>query len=81
MPLTVAVQVLVWAVVIVDGEQFTPTDVIVDDAAVTATFDDPDFVVSWVDVAVIVAVPAQLGVNTPAFVTVPPAAVQVTAEL
>jgi hypothetical protein len=31
----------------------------------------PDFVASWVEVAVIVAVPATAGVKTPALLTVP----------
>jgi len=37
--------------------------------------------VSCVEVAVMVAVPVPLGVNTPAAVMVPPVADQVTAEL
>jgi hypothetical protein len=37
--------------------------------------------VSCVEVAVMVAVPVPLGVNTPAGVIVPPVADQVTAEL
>ena len=41
----------------------------------------PDFVVSSVDVAVIVAVPAAVGVNTPEDVIVPSDAAHVTAEL
>jgi hypothetical protein len=41
----------------------------------------PDFVVSCVEVAVIVAVPEDAGVNTPEAVIVPSVAVQVTAEL
>jgi len=44
------------------GEQVTATDVIVDDV-VTWTLADPDLVVSWVDVATIVAV--LVGVKTP----------------
>lgn len=46
------------------GEQVTATDVIVDDV-VTWTLADPDLVVSWVDVATIVAVPVLVGVKTP----------------
>jgi hypothetical protein len=41
----------------------------------------PDFVLSCVDVAVIVAVPVAVGVNTPEDVIVPSVALQVTAEL
>jgi hypothetical protein len=41
----------------------------------------PDFEVSCVDVAVIAAVPAPPGVNTPKDVIVPSVAVQVTVEL
>lgn len=46
------------------------TDVIVD-GATTVTVAEPVFVASWVDVAVIVAVPAPVGVKTPALLTVP----------
>jgi hypothetical protein len=49
--------------------------------AETAIFTEPDLVVSCVDVAVTVAVPAAEGVNTPAEVIVPPVADQVTPEL
>jgi hypothetical protein len=38
---------------------------------VTTTVADPDFVVSCVEVAVIVAVPALAGVNTPRLLTLP----------
>ena len=62
------------------GEQTTVTDVIVAGAA-TVTVAEPNFVESSVDVAVIVAVPAAEGVNTPADVIVPPVADHVTAEL
>ena len=41
----------------------------------------PNFVVSCVEVAVIVAVPVPVGENTPADVIVPPVADHVTAEL
>jgi hypothetical protein len=47
----------------------------------TATVADPDLVESCIDVAVRVAVPAALGVNTPAAVIPPSVADQVTAEL
>jgi hypothetical protein len=65
------------------GEQVKDTEVIVTDT-VTATVDEPDLVVSCVDVAVIVAVPAPDGVRTPELLTVPiPVGLtdQVTAEL
>lgn len=35
------------------------------------TVAEPDFVVSWVEVAVMVAVPAAAGVKTPAVLTLP----------
>lgn len=63
--------------------QFTVTPVIAEDAfTVTVAF--PDFVLSCVDVAVIVAVPGLPGVNTPALLTVPAVdglTDQLTAEL
>jgi hypothetical protein len=37
----------------------------------TFTVAEPDFVESWVDVAVIAAVPVPEGVNTPALLTFP----------
>ena len=40
-------------------------------ATLTVTVELPDFVESCVDVAVTVAVPAPVGVNTPALLTVP----------
>jgi uncharacterized membrane protein len=49
--------------------------------AVTVTLAEPDFVKSCVEVAVMLAVPMLVGVKTPALVTVPPVAVQVTVEL
>jgi hypothetical protein len=53
------------------GEQATATEVIVE-VAVTVTVAEPDLVVSWVEVAVMVAAaPAPLGVKTPALLTVP----------
>ena len=39
--------------------------------AVTITVAEPDLVESWVEVAVMVSVPAPLGVNTPELLTVP----------
>jgi hypothetical protein len=47
----------------------------------TVTAALPDFVVSWVEIAVMVAVPVAEGVNTPAEVIVPSVAVHVTPEL
>jgi hypothetical protein len=79
-PLTVAEQALVWAVVIEDGVHDTLTELMVD-AAETTTLREPDLAVFCVEVAVMVAVPAPLGVSTPAEVVVPPVADQLTAEL
>ena len=81
MPVTEAEQVLVWDVVIDEGRQDTATEVMVGGAVETTTPVKPDLVVSCVDVAVIVAVPAPLGVNTPPEVMVPPVADHVTVEL
>ena len=78
--MTVAAQVDVWVAEIAFGAQFSVTAVIVEPAP-TVTVVDPNFVVSCLDVAVIVAVPAPDGVNTPPAVIVPPVAVQFTAEL
>jgi small basic protein len=51
-------------------------------AAVTATVAVPDLVVSWVEVAVMVTVPAVLGaVRSPEELIVPALALQLTAEL
>jgi hypothetical protein len=47
----------------------------------TATDTVPDFVLSCVEVAVIIAVPTPAGVNTPEDVIVPSDAAQETAEL
>jgi len=69
-PCTVAEQVDVCVVRIEAGEQIAKTEVIVD-GAVTVTVALPDFVESCADVAVIVAVPAPVGVKTPALLTVP----------
>jgi hypothetical protein len=52
------------------GEQTTDTEVIVG-GEVTVTVALPDLVVSCVEVAVIVAVPAPAGVKTPALLTAP----------
>lgn len=81
MPLTVAEQALVWAVVMDEGEQETETDVMVDAVEVTVTLREPDLDVSCVDVAVMVAVPELLGVKTPVELTVPLDADQFTEEL
>ena len=80
-PLTVAEQALVCDAVIDDGEHEIATEVMVDAAEATTTLLEPDLVASCVEVAVMVAVPVPLGVNTPAEVMVPPVADQVTAEL
>lgn len=79
-PVTEGKQVDVCVVRMAIGEQTTETDVMVG-APVTATAAEPDLVESSVDVAVIFAVPAAEGVNTPAEVVVPPNADQVTTEL
>ena len=81
MPVTAAEQVLVWEVVIDEGRHDAVTEVMVGGADETTTLVEPDMVVSCVDVAVIVAVPAPLGVNTPPEVMAPPVADHVTAEL
>jgi hypothetical protein len=59
------------------------SEIVMDSAVGVATAIDafPDFVVSCVDVAVMVAVPAAEGVNTPAEVIVPSVAAHVTVEL
>jgi hypothetical protein len=79
-PCTVAEQVDVCVVRMELGEQITETDVIEGDV-LAVTVADPDLVASCVEVAVMVAVPAALGVNTPEELIVPPVAPQVTAEL
>jgi len=79
-PDTVAAHVAVCVVRIVPGVQFTLTPVMVE-AAFTVTAEDPVFVASCVDVAVMVAVPAPDGVNTPAAVIAPPVADHVTPVL
>ena len=80
MPVTVGVQADVCVVRIDVGEQVTVTDVMVG-GMTTITGAEPDLVGSSVDVAVIVAFPAPVGVKTPASDAVPPVADQVTAEL
>src|ERR1039458_2176883 len=62
------------------GEQSTETEVMAG-VAVTVTGADPDLVASCVDVAVMVVLPAAVGVKTPDELIVPPVAAQVTAEL
>jgi hypothetical protein len=79
-PITVGVQVAVCVVRMGVGVQITETDVI-DGGMVTMTVAEPDLVESSVDVAVIVAVPAAEGVNTPADEIMPSVADHVTAEL
>ncbi len=64
MPLTVGVQDAVWVVRIDPGEQAAVTEVTVLGTA-TVTVAEPDLVVSWVEVAVRVAVPEDVGVKTP----------------
>lgn len=62
------------------GEQEADTEVIAP-GTVTVTDAEPDFIVSSVEVAVIVAVPAPEGVNIPVDVTDPPVADHMTPEL
>jgi hypothetical protein len=69
-PITVGVHVEVCVVEIETGEQATVTDVIVEGIA-TVTVTEPDLVESCVEVAVTVAVPAPLGVKTPALLMDP----------
>jgi hypothetical protein len=64
-----------------DGEQDTVTEVIAGVAVDTTTLVEPDLVESCVEVAVMLAVPVPLGVNSPAVVMLPPVADHVTAEL
>jgi len=85
-PFTVAAHWLVCAGVMDAGEQLTATEVMVGPATVTVA--EPDLVASWVDVAVRVAFVAvfseEVGVKTPALLTVPALAgltVHATAEL
>jgi hypothetical protein len=69
-PATVGVQVEVCVVRMDAGEHVTDTELTVT-GIVTATVADPDLVESCVEVAVMVAVPAPAGVNTPAALIVP----------
>jgi hypothetical protein len=62
------------------GAQANETEVIVT-GTVAVTPAEPDLVASWADVAVIVAVPATVGVKMPEEVMDPPVADHVTAEL
>jgi len=82
-PVTVAAQVEVCAVVIEGGVAVTATFVTVSGTAVTVIVAEPETLEYPVcaELAVHVAVPAPDGVNTPEEVIVPPVAVQVTAEL
>ena len=75
--------VAVWIRVIELGEVETLTEVIVGGCAVTVIVADPETFVypACVELAVQVAVPTPLGVNTPLEVIVPPVAAQVTLEL
>jgi methylglyoxal synthase len=79
-PCTLAVQVGVCVVRMAFAEQVTETDVIEGDAF-TITEADPDLVESWVDVAVMVAIPSAIGVKTPDELIGPPVAAQVTLVL
>ena len=85
MPVTVAAQVAVCAVVMDAGVARTATlvTVTVGGVAVTAIDAEPDTFVypACAEWAVQVPVPTPDGVNTPEGVIVPPVAVQVTAEL
>ena len=72
-----------WSVVIDEGLQETETEVIVGNAS-SSTAKEPDWVGSWVEVAVIVAIPSPAGVKTPLLLTVPKLdglTLHVTAEL
>ena len=67
---------------IVDGLQVTATEVIVGGVDCTVTVAAPDFVVSWVLVAVTVTVPGKAGaVKSPLASMLPPLADHVTPEL
>jgi hypothetical protein len=79
-PVTVAAQVEVWSVVMFPGAAITETPVTVG-ATATATDVEPALVESWVEVAVIIAVPTPDGVKTPAPVIAPPVAAQLTVLL
>jgi hypothetical protein len=79
-PWTFAEQTEVWVVRIEAGAHTTDTEVIATGTAAVTTA-DPDLVASWVEVAVMFAVPAVVGVKRPEEVMVPPVADQATAEL
>jgi hypothetical protein len=79
-PWTLAEHAEVWVVRMDARAQATETEVIAT-GTVAVTVASPDLVASWAEVAVIVAVPAAVGVKTPEEVMVPPVADQVTAEL
>jgi hypothetical protein len=78
--LTIAEQAAVWVVRMAAGVQATEIEVIATGTA-TATVAEPDLVTSCVEIAVMVAAPAVVGVKTPVAVIVPPVADQVTPEL
>ena len=83
MPLTLAEQVAVCAVLIEDGLAVTETPVTVDAGGVTALLivvmvAEPDLVPSCIEAAVQVPAPGPDGVKTPSCVMVPPVAVQLT---
>jgi hypothetical protein len=69
-PFTIGEQLDVWLVRIVAGEQAMPKDVMVGTIAIVTTA-LPDLVASCVEVSVIVAVPADAGVKTPALFMLP----------
>ena len=69
-PVTVGVQAEVCVIRMEVGAQATETEVIVG-GSVAVTIALPDLVVSCVDVAVMVAVPAPAGVKTPELLTAP----------
>ncbi len=83
-PCTVAVHCDVAFVLTVVGLQLTATEVMVGATVWTWTLTGavPDFVASWVLVAVTVTLPAEAGaVKSPLELMLPPLALQVTAEL
>jgi hypothetical protein len=83
-PITVAEHWLVWPYRMVEGEQLTLTEVIVE-PGFTVTVTVPDLLVSCVEVAVIVTcsdvAPPDGAVNKPELEIVPALAVHVTPEL
>ena len=83
MPVTVATQVAVCAVVIEEGVATTVTLVTVGGGAVTVIGAEPETLVypAWAELAMQLPDPVPDGVKTPPAVIVPPVAVQVTAEL